>query len=93
MIRDSDLEPLPVYAPLKLAPTDIAQFIRLDQCQRFLRLRLTERARTGGFIRRAQVSPQDPPPLMMLGGTDFEAEVYERIRASRPVRRRRPRLQ
>lgn len=86
MILDSDLQPLPDDAPLKLAPTDIAQFIRLDQCQRYLRLRLTERARKGDFIRRAQVSPQDPPPLMMLGGTDFEAEVYARIRARRSVR-------
>lgn len=37
-------------APLSISPTDVSQFIRLDQCRRYLRLRLHERARVGRHI-------------------------------------------
>jgi hypothetical protein len=30
--------------PLRLTPTDVSQFVRLEQCERFLRFRLAERA-------------------------------------------------
>jgi hypothetical protein len=38
---------LPVLSPsgpLRLTPTDVSQFVRLEQCELYLRLRLAERA-------------------------------------------------
>ena len=35
----------------QITPTDIAQFIRLDQCERYLRLRLHSRAINASFMR------------------------------------------
>ena len=35
---------LPADRPLRLTPTDVSQFVRLEQCERFLRFRLAERA-------------------------------------------------
>ena len=35
---------LPDDRPLRLTPTDVSQFVRLEQCERFLRFRLAERA-------------------------------------------------
>lgn len=81
-----ELSPLSDSAPLRITPTDVSQFVRLDQCQRFLRLKLTENNRGSDFMRANRTAPQDPPPLMMHGGTDFEAEIYAQIRRSRPVR-------
>src|SRR5262249_53709782 len=34
----------PTNRPLRLTPTDVSQFVRLEQCERFLRFRLVERA-------------------------------------------------
>lgn len=33
-----------------ISPTDVARFIRLEQCQRYLRLRLHERTVNGRFM-------------------------------------------
>ena len=35
---------LPPDRPWRLTPTDVLQFVRLEQCKRFLRFRLAERA-------------------------------------------------
>jgi hypothetical protein len=35
---------LPANRPLRLTPTDVTQFVRLEQCERYLRFRLAERA-------------------------------------------------
>ena len=35
---------LPADRPLRLTPTDVSQFVGLEQCERFLRFRLMERA-------------------------------------------------
>ena len=63
---------LPVVADaagnLPLSPTDVAQFIRLDQCQRYLRLRLHERAVNRAFLRDYGVAPQSIPPLLTRSG-------------------------
>jgi hypothetical protein len=76
---------LPVVAnaagELALSPTDVAQFIRLDQCQRYLRLRLHERAVNRHFLREYGVAPQSIPPLLTRSGADFEAQVEGDIRA------------
>lgn len=66
---------------LALSPTDVAQFIRLDQCQRYLRLRLHERAVNRHFLRDYGVAPQAIPPLLTRSGADFEARVEAAIRA------------
>lgn len=78
--------PLPFRSgsPPRITPTDVAQFVRLDQCHRYLRLRLTERAHGQEFMREFGVSPQDPPPLMMQGGLEFEQEVFDSIKSAMP---------
>lgn len=80
---------LPVVANaaglLLLSPTDVAQFIRLDQCQRYLRLRLHERAVNRAFLRDYGVAPQAIPPLLTRSGADFEARVEAAVRAHSPA--------
>jgi hypothetical protein len=46
----ASLPPLGDGAAGDFTPTDLSQFIRLEQCQRYLRLRLTERAQGRGFL-------------------------------------------
>ncbi|MDI3339594.1 MAG: AAA domain-containing protein [Sphaerobacter sp.] len=65
-----------------IAPTDLAQFIRLDQCQRYLRLRLHERVAGSRFLRAYDVVPQSLPPLLTRSGRVFEARVEAAIRAT-----------
>jgi len=84
--RDELLSPS-VFAPgpIAVSPTDIAQFVRLDQCRRFLRLRLTELRTGSAFLRASGVAPQEAPPLLSRSGVDFEAGVVAQIGASFPV--------
>ena len=60
-------------SPLRISPTDVSQFIRLDQCERYLRLRLHERAVGLGFMRDYGVTPQSIPAPADRSGADFEA--------------------
>lgn len=69
-----------------LSPTDIAQFIRLGQCRRYLRLRLHERAAGLGFLRRYGAFPQEMPPLLTRSGLAFEAMVASAVEQRYPVR-------
>src|SRR3954452_9377560 len=67
---------LPVLAPapgrpLRITPTDVSQFVRLEQCERFLRFRLSERAGQK-FMEEYDVNPQRITPLLTLSGHDFE---------------------
>lgn len=62
----------PGAAPQRISPTDISQYIRLDQCRRYLRLRLHERAHGRGFMAAYGVAPQSIPPLLTLAGRRFE---------------------
>ena len=48
---------LPASRPLRLTPTDVSQFVRLEQCERFLRFRLAERAGQK-FMEDYDVAPQ-----------------------------------
>lgn len=59
----------------RLVPTDVAQFIRLEQCQRYLRLRLHERAEGLRAIRDYGVVPQTMPPLLTRSGLAFEERI------------------
>jgi hypothetical protein len=60
---------------IKISPTDISQFIRLEQCQRYLRLRLFERAHGREFLEEYGVYPQTIPPLLTRSGQSFEERV------------------
>ena len=79
---------LPVGANAKtlgLSPTDISQFIRLEQCERYLRLRLHERAYGREFMRDYGVQPQAVTPLLTRSGRVFEDQVEAAVRARYPV--------
>src|SRR5437879_5623762 len=68
---------LPVLAadrPLRLTPTDVSQFVRLEQCERYLRFRLAERAGQK-FMEEYDVIPQRITPLLSLSGSTFEQGV------------------
>jgi hypothetical protein len=69
-----DLPVLPDDRPLRLTPTDVSQFVRLEQCERFLRLRLAERAGQD-FMAAYDVAPQRITPLLSLSGYEFEKAV------------------
>jgi hypothetical protein len=69
-----------------LTPTDLSQFIRLEQCQRYLRLRLIERAQGHGFLTDAGVAPQSIPPLLTRSGAAFEHRVEQIVGEHFPVR-------
>ncbi|HET9660916.1 MAG TPA: PD-(D/E)XK nuclease family protein, partial [Thermomicrobiales bacterium] len=66
-------------ALLRLSPTDIAQYIRLAQCRRYLRLRLLEQNTGTSFMRAWDAQPQSIPPLLTLSGRDFEAGAETEI--------------
>lgn len=73
--------------PLGISPTDVSQFIRLDQCQRYLRLRLHERAAGQRFLRDYDVAPQSIPPILTRSGAAFEESVEAGIAASIPFQK------
>lgn len=63
-----------------VSPTDISQFIRLDQCQRYLRLQLHSRGRNGEqFLEDYQVRQQEIPPILTRSGATFEADVERSV--------------
>src|SRR3954471_3317360 len=71
--------PLPVLTsgpgrPLRVTPTDVSQFVGLEQCERFLRFRLAERAGQD-FMEPFGVVPQRMTPLLSLSGHTFEVEI------------------
>ena len=70
----------------KISPTDISQFIRLEQCQRYLRLRLHERAHGRKFLDDYGVYPQTIPPLLTRSGQSFEEKVKSSVSAGFPAR-------
>ena len=71
----------------RISPTDVSQFIRLDQCERHLRLRLHDRFAGARFLYDYGAVPQSIPFLLTQSGSFFE-EGVERVnlRKSRPGR-------
>jgi hypothetical protein len=69
---------LPTSRPLRLTPTDVSQFVRLEQCERFLRFRLAERAGQK-FMEDYDVTPQRITPLLSLSGHEFEEGVEKAL--------------
>jgi hypothetical protein len=59
----------------RISPTDISQFIRLEQCQRYLALRLKERVEGRRFMYDYGVAPQSIPPLLTRAGASFEQQA------------------
>lgn len=69
----------------RISPTDISTFIRLDQCNRYLRLRLHERSAGLGFMRDQGLVPQELPPLLSRSGGEFESAIAGEIAAHHPT--------
>src|SRR5947209_308511 len=69
---------LPPAGPLRLTPTDVSQFVRLEQCERYLRFRLAERAGQK-FMEEYDVIPQRITPLLSLSGHEFEEGVEKAL--------------
>jgi PD-(D/E)XK nuclease superfamily len=69
---------LPTDRPLRLTPTDVSQFVRLEQCERFLRFRLAERAGQK-FMKDYDVTPQRITPLLSLSGHEFEEGIEKAL--------------
>src|SRR6478609_3702891 len=65
---------LPSNRPLRLTPTDVTQFVRLEQCERYLRFRLADRAGQE-FMEPFGVAPQRITPLLSMSGEEFEDAV------------------
>lgn len=73
--------------PQAIAPTDVSQFVRLEQCQRYLRLRLHERTHGLGFMRDHGMTPQAMPPSLTQSGATFEATIEADVAARLPTTR------
>ena len=65
-----------------MSPTDVSQFVRLEQCERFLRFRLAERAGQD-FMEEYDVVPQRITPLLSLSGRDVRGGRREQTSARR----------
>ena len=65
---------LPAGGSLRLTPTDVSSFVRHEQCQRFLRFRLAQRAGQD-FMTDYDATPQRISPLLSLSGRRFEEAV------------------
>ena len=62
-----------------LSPTDVTTFIRLEQCERYLRLRLHERHAGLGFMKEFGGVPQGISPLLRFSGAEFETKVETQL--------------
>ena len=77
--RSATNAPIPPAATI--SPTDIAQFARLEQCQRYLALRLRERREGSGFLFDYGVRAQAIPTLLTRSGDEFEHRVEAAVAA------------
>ena len=73
---------------MRLTPTDVSQFVRLEQCERFLRFRLAERAGQK-FMEDYDVIPQRITPLLSLSGHNFEEGIEADLAKRLPHRQLR----
>ncbi len=71
--------------PQAIAPTDLAQYLRLDQCQRYLRLRLHERRKELNWLPKYGLSIQSIPPMLTIAGRLFEQEIEDQIQQHFPL--------
>src|SRR5918998_4990218 len=68
---------------IRISPTDVSQFIRLDQCERYLRLRLHERSAGMRFMYDYGVVPQSIPFLLTQSGSDQQTIWWDEIGCTR----------
>src|SRR5437762_12166391 len=68
------LQVLAADRPTRLTPTDVSLFVRLEQCERYLRFRLAERAGQN-FMEQYDVIPQRITPLLSLSGSTLEEGI------------------
>lgn len=80
------LPPLDMHATRTIAPTDVARFVRLQQCERFLRFRLHERTLGTGFMADYGVQAQQIPLLFPRSGLEFEDQIEAEAAAAFPSR-------
>jgi hypothetical protein len=75
----SELSPLPPVeardGARKISPTDVAQFVRFEQCERMLRFALHGRNADYNWMQSAGLYPQSLAPLLQGSGRDFEDAV------------------
>lgn len=71
--------------PLRVSPTDLSQYIRLDQCQRFLRLQLHLRQTSEAFLHDYDVALQSIPPILTRSGATFESAIETGTSAALPT--------
>jgi hypothetical protein len=85
MSLEALIEGRPYGGPLRVAPTDIAGYIRLEQCEQFLKLQLHSRNAGSGFLEEADVAPRGLSSLLSGIGSDFESLVIEELKQHIPV--------
>jgi hypothetical protein len=71
---------------LKITPTDVAQFLRYESCERFLRLQLHARNVEYRFLEPFGLRQQELSPLLSRSGSDFEARVESALKTREAVR-------
>ncbi len=83
---DKHLPPLPnnPNRPHSISPTDLAQYLRLDQCRRYLRLRLHERRKELTWLPKYRISLQPIPPMLTIAGRQFEQSIEVQVRQRFP---------
>jgi len=64
--------------PIRLNPTSLAQYIRFENCDRFLRFRLVEQD-AERMLQKWNLTIQPLTPLLKESGADFESDVASRI--------------
>src|SRR5205085_1964461 len=65
--------------PVRFSPTDLSQFVRLEQCERYLRIRLFEHRSGQRFFYDYGVRPQPIPELLTRSGRRFEERVESAV--------------
>lgn len=68
-----------------LSPTDLSQFLRLERCERYLRLRMYERENGRGFLHDFDVAPEEIPPILGRSGNTFEKRVVSDLTQHFPL--------
>ncbi|MCS6886831.1 MAG: DNA2/NAM7 family helicase [Chloroflexus sp.] len=78
---DDRLPPLTIdpAQPQAISPTDLAQYLRLDQCRRYLRLRLHERRKELHWLPRYGMALQPIPPMLTIAGRRFEQAIEAQV--------------
>jgi len=65
-------------AEIRLSPTSLAQYIKFDNCEKYLRLILVKEDRDRLF-RRWHLTLQPSTPLLKEAGSEFERDMIGKI--------------